>query len=183
MTIGLVGPMFAQSTDEHLTFKGVPINGTLTEYVTEMKAVGFSDLGTQDGTAILQGDFAGYKQCIVGVSTLKARNVIYTIGVLFQDHDNWSSLINQYEHLKTMLTNKYGKPSACVEEFQGHMQPRSDGDKFLYMRMDRCTYYTPPKGDIWLSLDKRGVMSCFVRLQYWDRINTDTVQTDAMEDL
>ena len=48
-----------------------------------MKAAGFSYLGTQDGTAILQGDFAGFKSCTVGVSTLKAVNVVSTIGVIF----------------------------------------------------------------------------------------------------
>ena len=53
---------WAQS--EHLTFKGVPIDGTLTEFVTKMKTAGFTHLGTQDGMAALQGDFAGYKNCM-----------------------------------------------------------------------------------------------------------------------
>lgn len=52
---------FAQSNSEHLTFKGVPIDGTLSEYVAKMKSAGFKYLGEQDGTAILQGDFAGFK--------------------------------------------------------------------------------------------------------------------------
>lgn len=73
----------AQDKSEHLSFKGVPINGTLNEYVSKMKTAGFSYLGTQDGTAILQGDFAGFKSCTVGVSTLKAVNVVSTIGVIF----------------------------------------------------------------------------------------------------
>ena len=72
----------AQDKSEHLSFKGVPIDGTLNEYVAKMKAAGFSYLGTQDGTAILQGDFAGFKSCTVGVSTLKAVNVVSTIGVI-----------------------------------------------------------------------------------------------------
>ena len=53
----------AQDKSEHLSFKGVPIDGTLNEYVAKMKAAGFSYLGTQDGTAILQGEFAGFKNC------------------------------------------------------------------------------------------------------------------------
>ena len=52
----------AQDKSEHLSFKGVPIDGTLNEYVAKMKAAGFSYLGTQDGTAILQGDFAGFRR-------------------------------------------------------------------------------------------------------------------------
>lgn len=37
----------AQDKSEHLSFKGVPIDGTLNEYVSKMKAAGFSYLGTQ----------------------------------------------------------------------------------------------------------------------------------------
>lgn len=36
-----------------------------------MKQNGFTHLGIEDGIAILNGDFAGYKDCHVGVSTLK----------------------------------------------------------------------------------------------------------------
>ena len=49
----------SKAIQEHLTFKGVPIDGTLSEYVAKMKSAGFKYLGEQDGTAILQGDFAG----------------------------------------------------------------------------------------------------------------------------
>ena len=31
---------FAQTTSEHLTFKGVPIDGTLTEFVSKLKQKG-----------------------------------------------------------------------------------------------------------------------------------------------
>lgn len=83
---------FAQTDAQHLKFKGVPIDGTLAAYVSKMKAAGFSDLGIKDGTAVLQGDFAGFKGCIIGVSTLKTTNVVNTIGVIFPECDNWSKL-------------------------------------------------------------------------------------------
>ena len=35
----------AQDKSEHLSFKGVPIDGTLNEYVAKMKAAGFRTLG------------------------------------------------------------------------------------------------------------------------------------------
>jgi hypothetical protein len=44
----------------HLTFKGVPIDGTLNEYVTKMKQNGFTLTSTEDGVAMLKGDFAAY---------------------------------------------------------------------------------------------------------------------------
>lgn len=176
----------AQTANEHLTFKGVPIDGSLNEYVTKMKTAGFSYLGMEDGTAILQGDFAGYKGCLIFVSTLVNSDIVNTIGVVFPEKDEWSSLEENYQRLKEMLTEKYGKPSECVEEFQRYSSPIDNRDKFYCLRMDRCTYATvfeTPKGDIQLSLEHQGRHSCFVKLQYWDKINTEAVRAKAMDDL
>ena len=177
---------YAQSNSEHMTFKGVPIDGTLSEYVAKMKSAGFKYLGEQDGTAILQGDFAGFKGCTIGVATLKSTNKVNTIGVIFPEQDDWASLENSYEHLKSMLTEKYGEPSECVEKFQGYGNPQTDNDKLHKLKMDECTWYTTystPKGDIQLSIDNQSVMSCFVMLRYFDKINTDAVRAQAMDDL
>lgn len=95
----IVSALFAVSAmaqSEHLSFKGVPIDGTLEQYVAKMKSAGFTYLGQEDGTALLQGDFAGYKGCTVGVSTLKSVNVVSTIGVIFPSCNDWSSLEQNY---------------------------------------------------------------------------------------
>ena len=184
----IVSVLFAVSAmaqSEHLSFKGVPIDGTLDQYVAKMKAAGFTYLGQQDGTAILQGDFAGFKGCTVGVSTLKSVNVVSTIGVIFPSCDDWSSLEQNYDHLKSMLTEKYGQPSDVVERFQNGT-PRDNNSRLHELYMDRCTWYTTfttPKGDIQLSLQKGGYGSYFVLLKYYDKINTDTVRQQAMDDL
>ena len=175
----------AMAQSEHLSFKGVPIDGTLDQYVAKMKAAGFTYLGQQDGTALLQGDFAGFKGCTVGVSTLKSVNVVSTIGVIFPACNDWSSLEQNYDHLKSMLTEKYGQPSDVVERFQNGT-PRDNNSRLHELYMDRCTWYTTfatPKGDIQLSLQKREYNSCFVLLKYYDKINTDTVRQQAMDDL
>lgn len=190
--ISLVALMFcciasiAQNSNEHLTFKGVPIDGSLNKYVSKMKSAGFSYIADQDGTAILQGDFAGFKGCLIVVSTLKNSDVVNTIGVIFPENDDWSSLEENYQQLKKMLTEKYGKPSQCVEEFQGYGLPSDNNEKLHRLKMDRCTYVTvfeTPKGDIQLSMEHQRIGSCFVRLQYWDKINTDAVKAKAMDDL
>lgn len=62
---------FTQTTSEHLTFKGIPIDGTLNEYIAKMKQAKFTLIETTDGVALLSGEFAGYQDCIIGVKTLK----------------------------------------------------------------------------------------------------------------
>ena len=176
---------FAQSS-EHLKFKGVPIDGTLNEYVSKMKQAGFQLVGTDDGVALLEGEFAGYRGCLIAVSTLKSVNVVNTIGVVFPARENWSSLEGDYEHLKSMLTEKYGEPSDVVEKFQGYGNPQTDQEKWINLITDNCTWYTifeTKNGDIQLSLEKGDYGEYFVLLKYFDKINTEAVRSAVMEDL
>ena len=186
MSMFIVIASHAQSNSEHLTFKGVPIDGTLSEYVAKMQSAGFKYWGEDDGVAILKGDFAGIKGCTIGVATLKSTNKVNTIAVIFPEQDDWVSLENRYEHLKSMLTEKYGEPSECVEKFQGYSNPKTDNDKLHRVLGDECTWYTlyrTPKGSIELSVDNESLFKCFVILRYFDKINTDAVRAQAMEDL
>lgn len=176
---------FAQ-TSEHLSFKGVPLDGTLDEYVSKMKQNGFAHIQTEDGTALLSGDFAGYKDCIVGVSTLKQKDLVYKIGVLFPAKDTWSRLSTNYFDLKKMLTEKYGKPTDVVEKFDSYSQPKDDNARMYEVQFDRCKYYSiweTDKGEIQLSIDHNSVTSCFVKLAYFDKINSAKIKAKAIDDL
>ena len=51
LLISLLAVMFASALwaqNQHLTFKGVPIDGTLNDYVVKMSAAGFTHLQTED---------------------------------------------------------------------------------------------------------------------------------------
>ena len=183
--VAFVLSSFAQTT-EHLKIKGVPIDGILSEYVLKMKQAGFQLVGTDDGVALLEGEFAGYRGCLIGVSTLKSVNVVNTIGVVFPAREDWSSLEGDYEHLKSMLTEKYGEPSDVVEKFQGYGNPQTDQEKWIKLITDNYTWYTifeTENGDIQLSLEKGDYGEYFVLLKYFDKINTEAVRSAAMEDL
>lgn len=177
---------FAQ-TSEHLSFKGVPIDGTLDEYVSKMKQKGFTHIGTEDGTAILNGDFAGYKDCYVGVSTLNQKDLVHKIAVIFPERETWSTLSGNYFDLKKMLTEKYGKPSDVVEKFEGSSYSQKDDNSKMYeVKMDRCKYYSiwlTDKGEIQLSIEHESVVRCFVRLVYFDKINSEIIKAKAIDDL
>lgn len=178
--------IFAQTESPHLSFKGVPIDGTLNQYVQKMKQKGFDYLGTEDGIALLSGDFAAYKGCIVGVATLKQKDLVSKITVMFPNCETWSSLANNYYSLKEMLTEKYGKPADVTEKFQSYFEPSDDNSRMHEVRMDRCKYittYETPKGKIQLYINHNSVMNCFVLLSYIDKINGDVIRAKAMEDL
>ena len=178
------GNLFAQ---QHLSFKGVPINGTLKSYTDAMVKAGFHYELTQDGTALLTGDFAGYKGCTVGVSTLKNLDVVSRIAVLFPEKETWSAVLGDYEHLKNMLTVKYGTPSDSQEKFTGYI-----GDYDNYLVMDALkdgeyvwyTTFTTELGDIELSImSGTKYNTAMVRLSYYDKANSEKVRSAAMDDL
>jgi hypothetical protein len=172
-------------TSKHLTFKGVPIDGTLAVYILKMKKSGFTHKGTKDGVAILEGDFASYKNCIVGVSTLKQKDLVSKIVVLFPDRETWSSLLSNYFNLKELLTEKYGRPSESVEEFQSYT-PDDDGSKLTQVQLGACKYYTTyetEKGSIQLTIENDVITRCFVKLAYFDKLNGDTIKKQALDDL
>jgi hypothetical protein len=171
-------------SSKHLSFKGIPIDGTLNEYVSKMRESGFDQIRMENGAAVLKGDFASYKNCIVGVTTLKQKDLVSKITVKFPYCDTWSSLTANYFDLKEMLTEKYGKFSDCVEKFQSHV-PDDDLSKMLQVKLDACKYYTiynTEKGSLQLSIENEGGR-CFVKLAYLDKMNSETIKKKALDDL
>lgn len=178
------GNIFAQ---QHLSFKGVPIDGTLKSYTDAMVKAGFHYELTQDGTALLTGDFAGYKGCTVGVSTLKNLDVVSRIAVLFPEKDTWSAVLTDYEHLKAMLTEKYGMPSDSQEKFTGYVGDNHNALIMSALEDDNYVWYTTfatELGNIELTI-MAGTKSftAMVRLAYFDKVNSEKVRNAAMDDL
>ena len=180
----LSSALFAQS--EHLSFKNVPIDGTLNQFVARMKSAGFVSESMRDGTAVLKGDFAGYKGCHIVVSTLQNKDLVSTIGVIFPECSNWSILEGNYVKLKEMLVTKYGTPAEVIEEFQRPLYADDDNSKMHELKMDRCTYRTlfqTEKGNIALKLIHDDYLDCHVLLGYYDKINGLEIEAAALDDL
>lgn len=182
--LAVVLSISAYAQSEHLTFKGVPIDGSLKQFVSKMVSAGFTSMGIKDGSAGLKGDFAGHKDCVVVVSTLQNKDLVSHIDVLFPEKETWSALEGNYYELKNMLTTKYGKPAKVIEKFDGYVGD-SGSLKIVAVRTGDCNYHTvfsTEKGEIVLQLDSFDY-ECHVVLSYYDRINDQEVETAAMDDL
>lgn len=131
---------FAQALTGHLTFKGIPIDGTLKEFVSKLKVAGLSYVDESGGSALLEGEFAGYKGCQIYVRSFEDYDVVCGVGVFFPEMEDWSMLEKDYRTIKNLLTVKYGAPSECTEEFQGNGTPIDDSDRLFRLKMDKCTY-------------------------------------------
>ncbi len=181
--------MFAQDKSSHLMFKGVPIDGTLKEYVSKLVDAGFVlmspySIDMLDDRAVLEGDFAGYKDCRINVITVS--DIVYFTEVIFTIEDNWETLENNYNDIKSMIFRKYGKPDECVESFLGDSE--TDYRKMSCLENNKCKWFTIYKtsvGNVELSIEPNQTISSYgnVVLRYFDKINMDAVEAQAIDDL
>lgn len=85
-----------------------------------------------------------------------------------------------------MLIEKYGRPSDVVEKFDGYSQPIKDNDRMYIVKFDEVKYFSvwrTEKIEIRLSIDHDGFSSCFSKLEYFDRINSEIIKSIAINDL
>ena len=170
---------------DHLKFKGVPIDGTLNEFVAEMKQSGFMHMGTEDGVALFEGEFAGYKDCLIGVMTIDKRDLVCVVSVIFPEQDTWASLNHDYAFLNELLTEKYGEPDETSNELSSG-EPGSDFLKMLELINDECLIYSTyelQNGSIQISLEGGEYNTGFVKLSYYDKTNYETIRQEALNDL
>ena len=176
-----------ENDNKHLEFKGIPINGSLKKFVTNLKTAGFKTVGViSNGTATLKGDFAGYKDCRLYVQTMDGADIVSTIVVQFPECDRWDHLHGYYKDLKEMLTQKYGKPHSVKEKFQGYIGIEADDAKMLLVGNGDCKYeseFRTEKGKIILWIEQGDFCSGSVCLQYSDKINSGVVKQKAIDDL
>lgn len=177
----------AMEQSTHLKFKGVPIDGSLAQFLSRMQSKGFEVTSERkDEIHRLEGDFAGFKQCEVYVSTLDNQDLVSRITVCFPTQDQWKNLYGDYKTLKEMLIEKYGRPVSCVERFTSYMGDEDDAWCMIVLQNGECKYVTrfsADEGDITLSIERREVLSGFVQLVYQDKENGQVVRKSAIDDL
>lgn len=176
----------AQESVEHMRFKGVPIEGTLEEFVEKLKQTGLKLVSIDSERATLKGDFAGYSDCIIGVSIYETTKEIGVISVFFPSSEKWSSLETTYNNLKVRLKKKYGNPIKVVEEFQDDRGDLSNQEKYLRLLTDRCNWtsnFEVPEGTVALSIEITSSGLPFVAIGYMDTRNFYNYMYRGVDDL
>ena len=72
-----------------------------------------------------------------------------------------------------------------MEEFQSG-DPEDDGSKLIKVKLDECKYYSiynSDKGIVQLSVSHIDFSRCFVQLVYFDKINNESEEAEALDDL
>lgn len=179
----LFGAVSAQN--EHLNFKGVPIDGCSKDFVKNIQSKGFEIVRNSEGLLSLRGVFCGKPNCIVIVNTLEEEDVVSAVNVLFERENTWHALSNNYDTLKNMLTEKYGDPVEVKESFV-NLYSEEDFLKITRLQANDCEWrsvFETGVGQIVLSIVYNLEYGSHVKLEYRDRINGMKSRAAAIEDL
>jgi hypothetical protein len=102
---------FAQ---EHLSFKGIPIEGSMTSFCQKLQTKGFTKIGSNNNITMFVGDFTG-RQTSVGVASTDDGKNVHSVVVIFDSSNEWNTLVSTYDYYKDLYIRKYGEPSASKE--------------------------------------------------------------------
>ena len=164
------------SAQEHLTFKGIPMNGHISTFVSKLKNIGFKEIASEDYFALVEGEFGG-NDCQVAIYGSKKSKVVHKIAVILDESPSWYSLKSTYNEYKQLLASKYGEGTS----FEYFSDPYYEGDGYELgaLRNDKCTYATyfdTPNGDIVITIAYVG-KPC-TTLGYIDEINDNIAEEE-----
>lgn len=176
---------FAQDgTSQHMKFKGIPIEGSMTEFCRKLKAKGFTSIGQDGNVSLFTGDFTG-REATVGVTAADDGKNVFAVVVLFDPSGEWSVLVNTYDYYKDLYTRKYGNPAVSDERNPSHLD--SNTGLMIQLQEGTVTYYSAWEvdgGDIQLSIEKSsGMYEGVVTIRYRDSQNVEAKIQSDLEDI
>ena len=169
---------------EHLSFKGIPIEGSMTTFCQKLKAKGFTLIGRDNNITLFTGDFTGRKATVGVTATDDGKNV-FAVVVFFDTSGEWNTLVNTYDYYKNLYTRKYGDPTISKENNPAH----SDSNTALMAEVYQGTVvygsaWEVTGGDIQLSIEKTsGIYEGMVMIRYRDSQNVEAKIKNDLDDI
>ena len=171
-------------TSQHMKFKGIPIEGSMTEFCRKLKAKGFTSIGQDGNVSLFTGDFTG-REATVGVTAADDGKNVFAVVVLFDPSGEWNDLVNTYGYYKDLYTRKYGNPAVSDERNPSHLD--SNTGLMIQLQEGTVTYYSAWEvdgGDIQLSIEKSsGMYEGVVTIRYRDSQNVEAKIQSDLEDI
>ena len=166
------------SGQDHMTFKGVEINGSLADVVDNLEKVGFKYITTENRVAALEGNFAGFNALIMAIPNRKG-DVYAIMATYYEGLHSWGKAVQLFDVLENNLTKKYGKPTSTkdIGTWTDGTTPIAEGDG------EWISEWTVDKGNIKLAIIATEVYQLGVTLAYADAENLKVEQQSAYDDL
>lgn len=169
---------------EHLTFKGIPITGSMVSFCQKLKAKGYTQIHQDRSITLFTGDFTGRKATIGVVAGDDGKNV-FSVGVLFAASEEWNTLVNTYEYYKDLYTRKYGSPANAIENNPAYSDSNTAKMHKLYNgEVTWSCYWKVAGGEIEIKIEKSsGFYEGQVIIVYRDSQNVEAKIERDLEDI
>ena len=154
---------------EHMMFMKTPIDGTITEFASKMKAKGFVQTEVAKDVITMEGDFMGQACELYIIGTEKTKTV-WQVSVWFDEkYTSWYDLKSDYNDIKDSYIGKYG---VQTNNYHFFVKPYYEGDGYEMqaVKLDKCRYgsfWDKEDGNIMISIEKFAQIS----ITYQDRLN------------
>lgn len=169
---------------EHLTFKGIPIEGSMTSFCEKLKSKDFIQIGKDGNATLFVGDFTG-KKATVAVASGDDGKDVFAVVVLLDPSDEWKTLVYTYDYYKELYTRKYGNPAISRENNPAYND--SNGSKMSEVYQGTVTWashWEVTGGSIELSIEKStGIYEGLVIIRYRDAQNVENKIQSDLEDI
>lgn len=169
---------------EHLSFMGIPIEGSMTTFCQKLKAKGFNSVGSVDNIQSFTGNFTG-RTATVFVKATDDGTDVCAVGVIFEPSGEWNTLVSTYDYYKNLYIRKYGQPTISEEKNPA----RSESNIALMHEVYQGTVkydstWQVASGTIQLSINKSsGIYEGVVMIIYLDLQNYETKIQNDLNDI
>lgn len=171
-------PAWSFAQEKHLEFKGIPIDGQLTEFVEKLKNEGYTLVQQEWFVAQLEGKFAN-KDCNIYVLATPKTNIVESVVVHLPQSTSWQTIQSDYYSYKEIFTNKYGAPYDSYEFFSNPYN-EGDGYEMQAIREEKCHYISfwgVPEGTIYVQISGYEQIT----FTYEDKINSEKSSEEKQE--
>lgn len=170
-------------SQEHLSFKGIPITGSITTFCQKLKAKGFVQQSSEADFRLFKGDFTGRKVDVGVVASDNGKDV-FSVAVFFDESNSWNTLVNTYEHYKSLYIEKYGQPIHCIEYNPSDTDSNTSLMYELYQgRVTYASLFEAPGGFIQISVEKGTINNGFVMIKYEDTQNVNAKKQKDLDEI
>ena len=144
----------------HFQFRGVPIDGHLSDFVAKMKQLGYTEKVQYEDVVIMEGTFTGRNAELHILHTPKSK-AVYSVEVYLDKASSWHFLKELYTSYKKEFAKRYDGEGYPREYFESPYR-EGDGKELKALAEGKCvyaTYFPFIEGEVVLKISRAGQLA------------------------
>jgi hypothetical protein len=147
------------NAQDHLKFRGIPINGNIENFILKMRSIGYEKVCQINDGALMKGEFAGMN-CEVTIICSQKTHTVAKIVIDSPKYYDWVSIKMDYLKYKDQYSKKYGNLTS--DEYFIDPYHEGDGLELQAISSNKGIYsfsYTDGNGVVYLKISNDSTLS------------------------